>query len=427
MTRIHRRVRELWLPVLLALFGIQSLDMTHGILLQSGRFSPALIFALSITGWAALALALIGLPFSNRFRFGSLGLFILVAMVLPTLTLIVFRWRTGIPVDVHDGLFQTEIVTGGLLQGHDPYGTDFTRTELVRWFHYTPDGAAIAHHYTYYPAVVLAFMPVYLLERALGLIVDLRPMLLATAAVAFVLILKLPFTWRARYMLSVLLFTNPFFWWVEGRNDILWLTPLLACVLFCLHGRWPAASWALGLSAALKLFAWPFAVLMAAALWFRWRRGLLSRPALLAGLAGLAVPLAITVTPFLLWNAGALWRDTAGWLLENPPGFPINGFGLGQALLITHLVSSPLAPFPFGALQATLSLPLLALGLLRLARDPGLPNVLGPGAAVLTVVLLFGRFTNDNYVVAAVFLLVLAIFAKRQEIRAESDVLPEAA
>jgi hypothetical protein len=312
-------------------------------------------------------------------------------------------------------MFQTELVTGNLLQGHDPYGTDFTRSELMRWFHYTPEGAAIPHHYIYYPLVVLIGVPVYLLERAFSLTIDLRPMLLVAAALAFVVILKLPFSWRARYMLAVLLVLDPFFWWMEGRNDILWLTPLILAVLLALDGRWPIASWALGVAAALKFFAWPFAALMAAALWFRWRRGLLTRNAMLAGLAGLLVPLALTVTPFLLWNAGAFWRDTVGWLLENPPGFPIYGFGLGEALLLTNVVSSPSAAFPFALVQTAIALPLALFGLFRVAKDPTVSGVLGPAAVVLAVVVLCGRFTNDNYLAAAVFLLVLAITAQRQE------------
>lgn len=426
--RAREVARDLWLPgLLLIVFGVQSLNMTQGILRLTGRFSSGLILAVAIAGWTTLVVALVCLPFSNRLRFGSLALFALAAMVLPTVTLVIFRWRTGIPLDVHDGMFQTELVTGNLLQGHDPYGTDFTRTELMRWFHYTPEGAAIPHHYIYYPLVVLSGLPIYLLERAFSLTVDLRPMLLFTAALAFVIILKLPFTWRARYVLAVVLFLDPFFWWMEGRNDILWLTPLILAVLLALDHRWAVASWALGVSAALKFFAWPFAVLMVAALWFRWRRGLLTRNAMLVGLAGLLVPLAVTVTPFLLWNAGAFWRDTAGWLLENPPGFPIYGFGLGEALLLTNVVSSPSAAFPFGLVQAALAIPLALLGLARLARDPSLPNLLAPAAIVLAVAVLCGRFTNDNYLAAVVFLLALAITVRRQEIASAPVQLENAA
>src|SRR2546430_6221074 len=55
---------------------------------------------------------------------------------------------------------------------------------------------------------------------------SLRPMLLLVGVLAFVLIVRLPWSWQARYTVAVILFLNPFFVWLEGRNDILWLTPI---------------------------------------------------------------------------------------------------------------------------------------------------------------------------------------------------------
>src|SRR5438094_354998 len=201
--------------------------ITQQMFIETGRFPAALPLALTVVGGVAMALALACLPCSIRLRFGSLALLTLATVALPISVLVVFRWHTGIPLNVHDGMFQTEIVTNGMLHGKDPYGTDFTRTALMQWFHYTPDGAAVAHHYIYYPLVVLASMPVVVIERGLGLATDLRPMLLLVGVLAFVLIVGLPWSWQARYTVAVILFLNPFFAWLEGRNDILWLTPIL--------------------------------------------------------------------------------------------------------------------------------------------------------------------------------------------------------
>ena len=81
---------------------------------------------------------------------------------------------------------------------------------------------------------------------------------------------------------------------------------------------------------------------------------------------------------------------------------------------MTNVVSSPSAAFPFALVQAAIALPLGLFGLFRVAKDPTVGGVLGPAAVVLAVVVLCGRFTNDNYLAAAVFLLVLAITAQRQ-------------
>jgi hypothetical protein len=427
-TPLAERLKQVWKPgLLLVAFGAATILLTAGVLSQSGRFTPPAIWALALIACASLVLSLACLPMSGRLRFGSLSIFVLAAMVLPTAVLVVYRWRTGIPLAVHDGMFQTEIVSGRLLQGHDPYGTDFTLTELVRWFYYTPDGAAIAHHYIYYPAVVLVSLPVYLIERAAGLIPDLRPLMLAVAAAAAWLIFKLPFSWRARYLLAVILFLNPFFGWLEGRNDILWLTPILIAVVFLSDGRWPAASWSLGVGAALKLFAFPFALFMAAAIWYRWRRGAISGRAAGFSLAGLIAPLVVTAAPFVLWDAAAFWRDTVGWLFDNPPGFPIYGFGLGQALLLTHVVPSSQAAFPFGLVQLALGVPILILGWLRLSREPTPANILGPAATLLAVMVLCGRFTNANYLAGLVFLMALSIAVRRHASRSQQATLREAA
>src|SRR5256886_15401686 len=121
------------------------------LLSETGRFPAALPPALTVLGGVAMALALACLPFSNRLRFGSLALLTLATVALPISVLVVFRWHTGIPLNVHDGMFQTEIVTNGMLHGKDPYGTDFTRTALMQWFHYTPARAAAADAHYHYP------------------------------------------------------------------------------------------------------------------------------------------------------------------------------------------------------------------------------------------------------------------------------------
>jgi len=422
------RLREAW-PVALLLcgFGTVTLTFTQGLLTQTGRLPGETVTLIALSGWATLAVAVACLAFFRRARFGSLALVVAAAMALPTAALVVYRWHTGIPLVVNDGMFQTEIVTGNLLAGHDPYGTDFTRTELLRWFSYVPANSAVPHHYEYYPLVVLISVPVVLVERFFALGIDLRPLVLLGSGVAFVLITRLPWSWRWRYALAVLLFLDPFFGFIEGRSDILWLVPILAAVLLALDRRWTGASWAIGIAAAFKLFAFPFAFFTAAVLWFRWRRGELSGRAALLAAAGLVGPLLLTAIPFLIWNAGAFWRDTIGQFLETPSTFPIYGFGLGEALLITRVVPGPMAQFPFVAVQAALAIPLVVLGLRSVARTSNLSNLLGASTTILAVVVLCGRVTNTNYLTALVFLFGLAIAASRHERAREPQALPQAA
>lgn len=414
--RALRGLSDLWpIAPLLTGFGAVTVGVTTSLLTNTGRFSPALVSIIAMAGWAALALALVSLPFSNRLRFGALALFIVVAVALPMAILIMFRWKTGIPLAVNDGMFQTEVVTGNFLAGHDPYGTDFTRTSLLRWYTYVPADSGVLHHFEYYPLVVLVSGPVVLLERFLNLGVDLRPIILAAGAAGFLFILKLDWSWRWRYAFAVLLFLDPAFAYVEGRNDILWLAPVIAALALAQRSRWFGACLVLGIAAAFKLFAMPFVVFLAALLWFRWRRGDVGWRTMLAGFAALVAPLALTMTPFLIWNPGAFWNDTIGWFVESPSTIPVYGLGLGEALLILRVIPNPMAPFPFGIIQAALALPLAAIGLRRVARDPSIANLLAAAVTVLSVVVLCGRFTNSNYLAALLLLFGPAIAASRDQ------------
>lgn len=418
---------ELW-PVALVLtaFGSVTMVVTAGLLTSTGRFSPAWLSILAVAGWTSLALAIGSLPFSNRLRFGMLALFIAIAVGLPIAILIAFRWETGIPLAVNDGMFQTELVTGNLLAGHDPYGTDFTHSTLLQWYTYVPADSGVLHHYEYYPLVVLVSVPVVVLERWLNLGVDLRPVVLVAGAAAFLFIVGLDWSWRWRYAFAVLLFLDPGFGYIEGRNDILWLAPVIAALALAQRSRWFGACLALGIAAAFKLFAMPFVFFMAALLWFRWQRGEVGSRAMLRGVVALVVPLALTMTPFLIWNGAAFWRDTVGWFVESPSTIPVYGVGLGEALLILKVIPGPMAPFPFGIIQAALSLPLVAIGLRRVGREPSLANLLAAAVTVLSVVVLCGRFTNSNYLAALVFLFVPAIAAAREDVGRRRTRLEEA-
>ncbi len=417
---------DIVLPAALLLL-LGTLTLTRNPALLGGGFiiRPLMLWVLVGAGWVAMAVALFALRASGRVRFAALVALILAAVFLPTMALMVYRWQTGVPARVHDGMFQTELVIGRLLQGHDPYGTDFTQTEIMRWPMFLHPGLeSELHHYAYFPLVVLSSIPVYLMEHALGLIPDLRPLLLVFSAAALVLIMTLPWSWTARYVLIAGLFLDPFFSWVDGRNDILWLTPLLAGAWLLMRDRWRAAAWAFGTAGAFKMLAIPFLPFVAVALYVRWRGRLLTTRSFLVGLLGLAAPLALSSAPFLVWNATAFLRDNIGWLIGlDSQNFPITGYGLGGLLLAIGVIPSPSSHFPFGVIQAVVGVPILALGILRLARTPTSATLLDSGATLTAALLFFGRSLNDNYVASLLVLFLLGLWASHHE-RLENAMLP---
>src|SRR5713226_1118528 len=203
----------------LLLLGTLTLSRNPALLGGGSIIRPPALWVLVVAGWLGMGVAVVALRASGGVRFAALVAFIVAAVFLPTIALMVYRWQTGVPARVHDGMFQTEVVVGRLLQGHDPYGTDFTQTELMRWPMFLHPGLeSELHHYAYSSLVVLSSTPVYLLERALGLSPELRPLLLVFSAAALVLIMSLPWSWTSRYMLAAVLFLDPYFSWVDGRN-----------------------------------------------------------------------------------------------------------------------------------------------------------------------------------------------------------------
>ncbi len=401
----------------LAVFGGSTLLLNPSRLGGDQLFGPLLRDALAVAGWAAFALALVTLWRWPRLRFPALGLFIAVAVALPTVAFVLYRVQTGVPIHVQDGSYQTEIVAARMLSGHDPYGTDFTQTDMARWPMFNrPEFFAVLHHYPYPPLTVVLAVPVSAVAGLTGLPSDLRPLLLALGVVAFGQIVSLPWPWPARHTLLTLLFLNPFLFWQDGRNDVLWLMPLVAGVGLAIRERWVAFAWAFGIAAAFKVFAVPFLPLAALLLYRQWRDGRLDRRQLTAALGGLALPLAVTVTPFLLWDPGAFLRDTVGFTTESgPQGYPIRGYGLSVLLLSSHLIPSPTTAFPFGLLQAAVGILILPFALRTVHRRPSPASVLDGGTALTAAILFCALQMSDNYVSSLLFLFALALFARAQE------------
>nr|MDQ6922468.1 hypothetical protein [Candidatus Dormibacteraeota bacterium] len=159
---------------------------------------------------------------------------------------------------------------------------------------------------------------------------------------------------------------------------------------------------------AFKPFALFFLPCVAVALWPR--SGPLIERARRAAIIAIALlaPAAITITPFLLWNAHAYVTDTVSFVAGTIPGvYRIQGYSLASLLLVLHVIASPDARFPFGLVQAAVAAPVLAVGLWRIWRAPSLGAVLTVGTLVLTLSLLVGRFVNDNYLADLLYLAVL--------------------
>jgi hypothetical protein len=397
--------------------GGASLLLTPSRLGGDRLFGHGVVVAIVAAGWITFAVALYTLWRSPRWRFLALGAFAIAVIALPTAAFVAYRVQTGVPLHLQDGSYQTEIAAAELLRGRDPYGTDFAAAGMARWPMYTdPALSAGLHHYPYSPLTVLYAVPVVVVGQLTGLPPDLRPLLLITGALAFWVILTLPWPWTSRYMLATLLCLNPLMFWQDGRNDALWLTTLLLAVALAYRHRWLLACLALGVSAAFKIFALPYLPLMGLLLIFWWRRRYVEAGTARLGVLALILPIVMTVAPFLLWSPSALIGDTIGFTsVAGPHGYPIRGYGLSVLLLAAGILPSPYATFPFGLVQAVVGAILLAVAGLMLLGRARFSTVLDGGAAVIAGVLFCSLQFSDNYVASLLVVFALALATRAAE------------
>ena len=413
--RLADRVMYRPVPVLLG-FGAVTLA-SNLIWYGTGLFiGPLAGVVVTLAGVATFLVALISLRRGRR-QLAALGGFILGAVALPALALMALRWRTGAPILLHDGAYQTEEAVRLLLAGRDPYGMDYTQTSMAHWHWYVnlPLDPAL-FHYVYNPLTFLVAIPMDLLASLAGIPFDFRLVLLPAAAIAGLAIGALPWRWELRFVALSALFLDPFFYLPQGRNDILFLAAVIAGTLAWSRGRAVPAAWGFGIALALKQFSLFFMAPLAVALLAMRYRGRLSTGAALAALAGLVLPFAATVLPFVLWNAGAYWTDTVGVVTGTAAdSFPIRGFGIAELMVILHLVPGPQAYFPFGLLQAAIALPILGIGLPRVWRESSSASILTVGAWTTVGALLASRYLNDSHLAMLVFLVVFAGAATRAQ------------
>jgi hypothetical protein len=373
------------------------------------------IFLGRLVGLALTVAGLLGVGYAayclarGRCQLQGLSIFIVAAVGLPAVALIALRWKTGAPLLMHDGAYQTEEAVKLLLAGHDPYGVDYSQTSMRLWHWYVnqPLDSSL-FHYVYSPLTFLVGVPFSLVARLLAVPFDFRIVLILAAVAAGVGLLTLPWRWDHRYVALAALFLNPFFYFPQGRNDILFLAPLTLGVVAWARGKPRLAALAFGVAFAFKPFALFFLPCVAVALWPRSGPAIdrVRRLAIIGG--ALLAPALITMAPFLVWNAQAYWTDTVSFVAGTIPGvYRIQGYSLASLLLALHVISSPDARFPFGLVQAAVAAPVLAIGLWRIWRAPSLGAVLTVGTLVLTLSLLFGRFVNDNYLADLLYLAVL--------------------
>ena len=355
--------------------------------------ASAFLAALLCGGFAAVLLAR-SRPALPAWTGVALVLTVGVLLTAPsTLLQLGLRDSTAPWFFTNDSTYQAELGGDLVLHGHNPYGHDYTRSGLERF--YTRDGSVservrrdevALRHFAYFPGAVLSAAVWRVLPQPFDdyrLLVLLATLALLPAALVF----RGPLGWRLA--LGAVLVCNPIAirsaWF--GQNDAPSLLLLVLAFALVTRRRFAWAAAALAGAILLKQFAvvaLPFMALMAP-------REERKR----AGLTFAGV-LAVCALPFLIADPAAFWDDTVKY---GAGTYRIVGYGLSAILVRLGIIADRDGTYPFALLALLTWLPLTVwlLYAQRRARE------LWTGAAAFAVSILWlmfiGRTFNNYYLV----------------------------
>lgn len=327
-----------------------------------GRWDVGIMRASALLGGlvAVLAIALIPLLERRRARLVATvatGL-ACAALVLPAAALQAgLRQSTAPWFYTNDATYQAEIAGDLVDHGDLPYGHDFSRDGLARF--YSLDGsltpASLDHvalrHFPYFPGTVVLAGAWRLLPAPLD---DYR-VLMALATLALLpaaLLFPGPLWWRLS--LGAVLSANPLVvraaWF--GTVDGACLLALTLAFGLASRRRYGSCAAALACAVLLKQFALvavPFLAIVVAA--GGGRAGLRRAAVIFAAI------LAAGLVPFAAAGPHAFWDDTIAYGTQS---YRIVGYGLAGLLLRAHVLHDRSGSYPFLALAVVLWLPLTA-------------------------------------------------------------------
>lgn len=298
---------------------------------------------------------------SGRFKLGLLWVCILIAGVAPLVAAI---WgRIGAPPEygVHDIILQTESAVRFLLDGVNPYATDYLGTPLGK-FNYTESGASATnpalYHYVMPPGYLLQNVFLYVPFMSLFGFYDGR-ILNVAAYLGILLIVSLwarP-TGKKLFMLIMVAFPPLMFHYLlEGRSDYPALFWLLSALFLLVKRKFTLSLLSLVIGLLTKQTIW-FAVPFY--LYYLWREA--GREKFFDWKMWLwpMVVGATIIGPFIRWDARALWDSTVGFLIGTTVvNYPVAGYGWSMVLLQMGFIRDIHAYYPFIIWQALVCIPL---------------------------------------------------------------------
>jgi Glycosyltransferase family 87 len=373
-----------------------------------------------------------------RVQLGIVLALIGLLVVMPTLAAIGDRHDTAPYRNVHDSALQIELATDMLLHGQNYYGATYFHTPLAQWWPVGPPNPAL-YHTDSLPFQEELTVPFMLAAKATLGWFDERFIYLLCLGAVLGMALALARTPTSRLALVAGLGLNPLFVpsFIAGQNDVLVLAEVMGVLLLARHGRRRAALLLLGTALATKetaLFLVPFLLLWMAGQEDKGARVRTTEGATSTARRGLtwwlgwtarslgwiALPVALFVGPFLLWDAHAFLDSTIGFVEGTVPhSFPIRGlegYGFASFVLFGNCAgasavcwaASSSSYWPFGVVQLLVAGPVALALLWRQRRANTLARAVAGYATTLFLMYYFGRFFHASFIAFTLSLVVLS-------------------
>jgi hypothetical protein len=375
-----------------------------------------------LCGAAALLLIVRPRPWSKGLAVGLVLAVTLLLTAPATLLQLGLRDSTAPWFFTNDSTYQIELGGDLLLDLDNPYGHDYRRSGLERF--YTRDGTAservrerevALEHFAYFPGSVLTAALWRLLPNPFD---DYRLLMLLCNLGMLGAALSFRGPLSVRLVLGAVLACNPIAirsaWF--GQNDAPSLLLLVLAFGLATRQRFGWAAAALAGGVLLKQFALVAAPFLALMMW-RMDAG---REALQRAALAFAGVLALGVLPFLVASPVAFYEDTIRY---GAGTYRIVGYGLSAILIRLGILEDRDGAYPF-ALIALLTWVPLTVWLLLLQRRA---QELWIGAAAFAVSILWlmfiGRTFNNYYLVwpmtGAAVAALMAVASRRASDRPE--------
>lgn len=325
-------------------------------------------------------------------------LWFLVATVLSTafISEIIVRHQTVPTYNVHDGLIQQEAAMRFLLDGVNPYATDYLDTPLKDWHYSDTEINPALYHLVYLPFYIVFALPFYFVSNILFGFFDGRIPLLFLFFVILINSFILVKDDENKRLFVTLLAFNPALlsYTLEGRSDVFMFAFLFIALYFLQKHRIFVSVIAMAFAFSIKQSVWFIFPFYLAYLYFKTKNTVKTLQAL-----GLFVVITgFVIGPFLIWDPKAFIDSTILYLSGSvTPNYPISGYGFGMLLHQLGFIKEVQSYYPFIIWQVIICIPLIFIFIKYLRTNLSVRNLIIIYGIFLFTYWYFSRFMNNSH------------------------------